>query len=98
MAQQLLTRPALGAALHGAVVAGREAGGYATIFEPAGKMGQLQKKTFRPKAKNRDVSDGLFEEYQTLHGYFGRGANDVMKRLKALQSGRGKESWAQSVT
>ncbi len=27
----------------------------------------------------------LFAEYQKLHDYFGRGANDVMKRLKALK-------------
>ena len=26
----------------------------------------------------------LYKEYKTLHDYFGRGANDVMKRLKKL--------------
>jgi L-ribulokinase len=30
----------------------------------------------------------LFKEYQLLHDYFGRGANDVMKRLKALRRER----------
>jgi len=29
--------------------------------------------------------DRLYAEYQVLHDYFGRGANDVMKRLKALR-------------
>jgi L-ribulokinase len=31
------------------------------------------------------VYDQLFAEYVTLYDYFGRGANDVMKRLKALK-------------
>jgi L-ribulokinase len=92
IAKQLLTCPALGSAMHGAVAAGEAAGGYATIFEAARKMAQLQKKTYRPQAKNHELYDRLFKEYQTLHDYFGRGVNDVMKRLKALQSERAKES------
>jgi L-ribulokinase len=28
----------------------------------------------------------LYAEYVTLHDYFGRGANDVMKRLKTLKA------------
>ncbi|MCL5671266.1 MAG: ribulokinase [Acidobacteria bacterium] len=91
MAQQLLTCPALGSAMHGAVAAGREAGGYDSIFEAAQKMAQLQKRTYRPQPKSHEMYDRLFKEYQTLHDYFGRGGNDVMKRLKALQSGCGKE-------
>jgi L-ribulokinase len=31
------------------------------------------------------VYDRLFAEYVTIHDYFGRGANDVMRRLKALR-------------
>jgi L-ribulokinase len=29
--------------------------------------------------------DELFAEYTLLHDYFGRGGNDVMHRLKAIQ-------------
>jgi L-ribulokinase len=29
--------------------------------------------------------DRLFAEYVTIHDYFGRGMNDVMRRLKALR-------------
>ena len=39
--------------------------------------------------------DQLFQEYRVLHDYFGRGENDVMKRLKAIkltQSGRTHEN------
>ena len=32
------------------------------------------------------VYDKLFAEYVTLHDYFGRGENDVMKRLKDLKA------------
>ena len=38
----------------------------------------------RPAAKA--VYDRLYAEYAILHDYFGRGANDVMKRLKALKA------------
>ena len=35
---------------------------------------------------NAKVYDKLFTEYRVLHDYFGRGANDVMKRLKAIKA------------
>ncbi len=92
IARQMLTCPALGSAMHGAVAAGRAAGGYDTIFAAAKKMGQVQKNSYRPQKKNHEIYTRLFGEYQALHDYFGRGANDVMKRLKALQAeqlGRG---------
>jgi L-ribulokinase len=31
--------------------------------------------------------DALYAEYQLLHDYFGRGANDVMHRLRAISAG-----------
>jgi L-ribulokinase len=86
LAQQLLTCPALGSAMHAAVAAGREAGGYDSIFDAAQKMAQVQRHSYKPNKKNHEVYNRIFKEYQTLHDYFGRGANDVMKRLKALQA------------
>ena len=41
-----------------------------------------------PIPENKAVYDKLYAEYVTLHDYFGRGANDVMKRLKALRAER----------
>ncbi len=35
--------------------------------------------------ENSAVYDRLYAEYNLLHDYFGRGANDVMKRLKQLR-------------
>ncbi len=78
--------PALGSAMFGAVAAGKAAGGYDSIFEAAQKMARLKKETFRPQPAAQKVYDQLYAEYLTLHDYFGRGANDVMKRLKHLKA------------
>ena len=85
LATQLQTCSALGSALHGAVAAGRSGGGYDSIFEAAERMARVQKLTFRPHPENHEIYARLFREYQSLHDYFGRGSNDVMKRLKALK-------------
>jgi len=85
LAEQLQTCSALGAAMHGAVAAGRAGGGYDNIAEAARHMAHVQKLTYRPKPHNHAVFNQLFQEYRTLHDYFGRGGNDVMKRLKALR-------------
>jgi L-ribulokinase len=77
--------PAVGSAMHGAVAAGPEAGGYKDIFEAAQRMGGLKDTVFRPIPENVKVYDLLYQEYQRLYTYFGRGENDVMKRLKALR-------------
>ncbi|MBN1992485.1 MAG: ribulokinase [Anaerolineae bacterium] len=77
---------ALGSAMHGAVAAGKAAGGYDTIVEASQKMAWLRDDKYEPIPANKAVYDKLFAEYVTLHDYFGRGANDVMKRLKALKA------------
>ena len=78
---------ALGSAMHAAVAAGPAAGGYATIADAAGAMAGLKNKVYTPNADNHAVYDKLFAEYELLHDYFGRGANNVMKRLRALRQG-----------
>jgi L-ribulokinase len=76
---------ALGSAMFAAVAAGKEAGGYDTIFEAAKHMARLQDVVYRPSPARKAVYDQLFAEYVTLHDHFGRGANGVMKRLKTLR-------------
>lgn len=76
---------ALGSAMFAAVAAGKEAGGYDTIFEAAKNMAYLQDVAYRPNPACKAVYDQLFAEYVKLHDHFGRGANDVIKRLKALR-------------
>ncbi len=77
---------ALGSAMHGAVAAGAAVGGYDTIQEAAVHMAHLKDKAYRPIATHTEVYDRLYREYVILHDYFGRGENDVMKRLKALRA------------
>lgn len=76
----------LGSAMHGAVAAGSALGGYDTIVEAAATMGQIKDVSFRPITANRRAYDELYREYIALHDYFGRGTNDVMKRLKHIKA------------
>ena len=76
---------ALGAAIFGAVAAGREAGGYDDAFEAAARLGKVREGQYVPDPENAAIYDKLYKEYKILHDYFGRGSNDVMKRLKALR-------------
>jgi L-ribulokinase len=85
VAKRPQTCSALGAAIHAAAAAGRQAGGYKTIPEAAEHMAHLQSGTYRPRPQNHEIYNRLFKEFQTLHDYFGRGENDVMKRLKTLR-------------
>jgi L-ribulokinase len=77
--------PALGSAMFGAVAAGKAAGGYDSIFDATQVMAHQRDEKYQPNAENHAIYNRLFAEYVTLHDYFGRGANDVMKRLKALK-------------
>lgn len=78
--------PALGSALFGAVAAGKAAGGFDSIFEAARAVDTSRDIIYRPVAENAAVYDKLYAEYKILHDYFGRGENDVMKRLKAIKN------------
>jgi L-ribulokinase len=48
-------------------------------------MAHQRAEKYMPIAENHAIYNRLFAEYVTLHDYFGRGANDVMKRLKELK-------------
>ncbi|MEK3723992.1 ribulokinase [Paenibacillus sp. FSL H8-0034] len=76
--------PALGAAMFGAVAAGAAAGGYDNIVDAAEQMARIREETFQPIPAHTAVYDKLYAEYCTLHDYFGRGANPIMKRLKQI--------------
>ena len=77
--------PALGAAMFGAVVAGKERGGFDNIMDAAKAMGKVKEKYYKPIPENAAVYEKLYSEYKKLHDYFGRGENDVMKRLKKIR-------------
>lgn len=78
--------PALGSAMFGAVAAGKERGGYDSIFDAAKVMGKIRDEYYTPIPENVETYKKLYTEYKLLHDYFGRGENDVMKRLKAIKA------------
>ncbi|WP_102026671.1 ribulokinase [Salirhabdus sp. Marseille-P4669] len=78
--------PALGAAMFGAVAAGSANGGYDSIIDAAEKMARVKDEVIQPIPENVAIYEKLYEEYSKLHDYFGRGENNVMKRLKAIRS------------
>jgi L-ribulokinase len=73
--------PALGSAMHGAVAAGY----YPDIAAASDVMGKVRDEVVQPIPENAAIYDRLYREYKTLYDYFGRGTNDVMKRLKAIR-------------
>ncbi|AWB89924.1 ribulokinase [Salinibacterium hongtaonis] len=81
--------PALGSAIHAAVAAGA----YADVRSAGEAMGRVDRNVYTPDDAAADAYDELFAEYTRLHDYFGRGGNDVMKRLKA----RRRAAWAVGV-
>jgi L-ribulokinase len=74
--------PALGSAIHAAVAAGY----YADVDTAAAAMGGRDSTVYRPDELRAEAYDRLYAEYRTLHDYFGRGANDVMHRLRAIRN------------
>jgi L-ribulokinase len=73
--------PALGSAIHAAVAAGA----YVDVRSAASAMGGADRAVYVPDPERTAVYDRLYAEYEALHDHFGRGANDVMHRLRALR-------------
>ena len=77
--------PALGAAIHAAVAAGL----YDDVASASAAMGKLRRGVYAPDPARADAYDALYAEYVTLHDYFGRGANEVMHRLRTMRNRSG---------
>jgi L-ribulokinase len=73
--------PALGSAIHAAVAAGA----YPNVTAASDAMGRVRRNAYVPDAANHAAYDRLYAEYSALHDYFGRGTNDVMRRLRRLR-------------
>jgi len=74
--------PAVGSAIHAAVAAGA----YPDIHAAARTMGHVRRSVHVPDEERARAYDALFDEYTTLHEYFGRGANDVLHRLRRIRT------------
>ncbi|WNB91093.1 ribulokinase [Bacillus sp. NEB1478] len=75
--------PALGAAMFGAVAAGKGSGGYETIFEAAEYMARVKTERIKPIPKNVEIYDRLYEHYLKLHDTFGT-ENNMLHDLKKM--------------
>jgi L-ribulokinase len=78
---------ALGAAILGAVAAGSSSGGYDDLKEAVARMGGVKERTYTPDTAAHERYTQLFAEWVRLHDYFGRGENDVLKKLRSWRSG-----------
>ena len=76
---------ALGAAILGAAAADPAVTGFSDVEAAVKKLGKQKNEIIHPRPEQAAVYDKLYREYRTLFGYFGRGGNDVMKRLKDLK-------------
>jgi L-ribulokinase len=74
--------PALGAAMHAAVAAGA----YPDIRAAAHAMGKVHRGLYLPDPQRAAAYERLYAEYRVLHDYFGRGTNDVMRRLRRIRA------------
>ena len=77
--------PALGSAIFAAAAAGSARGGYDTVAQAVAHMASARYTVYHPDAGSAEIYDRLYAEYARLHDYFGRGENDVMKRLKRIR-------------
>ncbi len=82
---------ALGAAIFGALAAGKEAGGFASVAEAQAALCGVREQVYKPIAANVPVYAELYGLYRRLHDAFGikseNGAqlNTVMKELLAIR-------------
>ncbi|WP_082232997.1 ribulokinase [Halobacillus massiliensis] len=83
--------PAVGAAMFGAVAAGGEYGGFDSILEAADHMARVKDEVIEPIPENVEIYEELYQEYEKLHDYFGRGENEVLKRLRTIRSHSGEQ-------
>lgn len=71
---------ALGSSIYAAVAAGE----YGTLEEACKNMAAARDIVYLPNGEAKAVYDELYKEYLTLFDYFGRGGNNVMKRLREI--------------
>lgn len=84
---------AVGAAVFGAIAAGKEKGGFKDAFEARKKICRFKKIVYKPNKKNKGVYDRIYRLYKDVHDVFGvrevnKNLYHVMKELLKIQSGK----------
>ena len=77
---------AQGAAMLGAMAAGKSGGGYDKLEDAVRNMALPPKITYYPISEHRVTYDELYAEYCCLYDYFGHGGNNLMKVLRRLRN------------
>jgi L-ribulokinase len=88
---------ALGSAIAGAVVAGREGSGYGNFVEAQKAMCGTKEEAFRPNPENHKIYQDIYKLYAQLHDAFGiklwsGKLYNVMKDLLSIRDRQRKES------
>lgn len=76
---------AYGAALQGLATLPEEVSGFNGISEAASKLVSANQQVIEPDPSQAATYEALYKDYRLLCDYFGRGGNEVMKRLNALR-------------
>ena len=87
---------ALGSAIAGAVVAGKQVGGYATFPEAQAAMCSIKNVSYKPHLENHRIYQELYKLYSQLHDAFGRKEwsgklFNVMKELLKIRESQTRE-------
>lgn len=77
---------ALACSIYASVTAGSRLGGYDTMDEACAVMSAPVARIYSPNKKAHETYNTLYAEYIKLVNYFGRGENDVMKRLRDISA------------
>jgi len=77
---------ALGAAIIGAIAAGKAGGGYDDFVQATHSMAKQKERVYRPVATHQAIYAELYRYYVRLHDHYGRGQDDVMKALRRLRA------------
>ena len=85
MVSNIAQTTAYGAAMFGAVSAGREAGGFNSINEATCALIAPIKEVYVPNMENHAVYGRLYKKYCELHDYFGVQHKEMMADLHALR-------------
>ncbi len=76
---------ARGAAIYGALAAGRTGGGYDDPSDALAHMAVHDFREYRPEPNAHARYDRFYQLYRELHRHFGEGETDVMRHLKDLR-------------
>lgn len=83
---------ALGSAIFAAAAAGRSRGGYDTLDEAISSMHCREGTVYHPDPQSVRQYEVLFQEFRSLHDYFGRGGTQVLNHLYRIKGDAGNEN------